>query len=170
MKMAGTLALVVAAAMVLRSTALTALAARGIVLDVLSVVTVVWALRQGETWGATLGFALGLAADLDAGRWLGRHAMVLARLGYVTGRGGHSLVRESPRTQLVLFFLTTLVHEAWVAAFDFGGLAAWMPLARRALLSAATTAPAVTLLLFVLRQASGRPVFGHDLVHPGPPA
>src|SRR5213592_2800588 len=99
MKTAVAMVTFVALVLLLRSTALTALASRGVVLDVLAFATVVWALRSGEAWGTSFGFALGLAADLDAAHWLGRHALVLALLGYVIGRGSHSLVRESSRTQ-----------------------------------------------------------------------
>ena len=97
-------------ALLMRSTALSVLAARGVVLDALAFATVVWALRAGETWGASFGFVLGLAADLDAAHWLGRHALVLALLGYTIGRLSRTLVRDSASTQLVLLFLATLVH------------------------------------------------------------
>jgi rod shape-determining protein MreD len=94
MKMLMGLLALVGVALLLRSTALSVLAARGVVLDVLAFVTVLWALRHGETWGTTFGFVLGLAADLDAAHWLGRHALVLALLGYAVGRLSHTLVRD----------------------------------------------------------------------------
>jgi len=164
MRLLGSFLLFIAVTLLLRSTALTALASRGVVLDVLAFATVVWALRSGEAWGTSFGFALGLAADLDAAHWLGRHALVLALLGYVIGRGSHSLVRESSRTQLVVLFLATLAHGAWVAAFDFGGFSAWLPLLRRVVLAAATTAPVGMVALFLLRHISGTPLFGHGNV------
>ncbi len=130
--------------------------------------TVVWAMRHGETWGTTFGFALGLAADLDAAHWLGRHALMLALIGYVVGRSSHSLVRDSVRTQAVLLFVTTLVHQAWVAAFEFGGPSTIAPLARRILLAAASTAPVGAAGLLIVRWVSGRSIFGHAAVRSGP--
>ena len=112
MKWLASLVLFLAVTLLLRSTALTALAARGVLIDVLAFATVVWALRHDESLGTGFGFALGLAADLDAGRWIGRHALVLALIGYIVGRGSRSLVRESARTQAVLFFLATAARTA----------------------------------------------------------
>src|SRR5262245_29830220 len=101
----------VAIALLLRSTALSALAARGIVVDVLAFATAMWALRNGETWGSTFGFVLGLGADLDAAHWPGRHALLLALLGYAVGRLSRTLVRDSARTQFVLLLVATLAHQ-----------------------------------------------------------
>jgi rod shape-determining protein MreD len=97
---------------------LAGLAARGIVIDVLVLATVTWSLRQRDAWGATFGFVLGLAADLDASHWLGRHALALTLLGYGVGRLSNTLVRDSPLTQLVLIALATALHQIWVTAFD----------------------------------------------------
>ena len=163
----GLLALV-GVALLLRSTALSVLAARGVVLDVLAFVTVLWALRHGETWGTTFGFVLGLAADLDAAHWLGRHALVLALLGYAVGRLSHTLVRDSARTQLVLLALATLIHETWVLSFELGGLIAWPYLLGRIVLATLATAPIGTLLLTITRWGTGGPLLGHADVQPGP--
>ena len=163
----GALLTLLAVAMLLRSTALAALAARGIVLDVLAFVTVIWALRHGETRGATFGFLLGLAADLDAAHWLGRHALVLALLGYAVGRLSHTLVRDSFRTQLVLLFLITFVHEAWVLSFEIGAGASWLWVLGRVTIAALLTAPAGTLVLLAARLGSGQPLFGHAELESG---
>ena len=93
--------------------------------------TAMWALRYGETWGSTCGFTLGLAADLDAAHWLGRHALVLALMGYAVGRLSRTLVRDSARTQFVVLFSCTFLHQAWSAAFELGG-AAGLALSQRA--------------------------------------
>src|SRR5262249_59201365 len=105
-------------ALLLRSTILAGLAARGVVIDVLVLATVTWSLRQRDAWGATFGFVLGLAADLDASHWLGRHALALTLLGYGVGRLSNTLVRDSPLTQLVLIAVATALHQVWVTAFD----------------------------------------------------
>jgi len=142
-------------ALLMRSTALTALAARGVVIDVLACVTVLWALRERERWGTSFGFVLGLAADLDAAHWLGRHAMVLALTGYATGRLSHTLVRESTRANLVLIALATLVHQLWVGLFEATDAHAWPYLLTRILLSVVATAPLGALVIWVLQRATG---------------
>jgi rod shape-determining protein MreD len=148
-------------ALLLRSTALSVMAARGVVLDVLAFMTVVWSLKTGERWGATLGFVLGLVTDLDAAHWLGRHALALAALGHVTGRLSHSLVRDSVRTQLVLLFLATVFHQCWVLLFELGGPVGLGFLGGRVLSAGAATAAAGTLTLALVRWGTGQPLFGH---------
>jgi len=163
----GGLLTVVVVALLLRSTALSALAARGVVLDVLSFAVVVWSLRHGENWGSTCGFALGLAADLDAAHWLGRHALVLALMGYAVGRLGRTLVRDSAGTQLVVLFVCTLLHQAWSAAFTVGASAVTLDSATRVGLSAITTAPLGTVLLGIIRRVTGHSLFGHAALDSG---
>ncbi len=158
-----------AVALLLRSTALSVLAARGVVLDVLAFATVVWALHAGERWGSTFGFVLGLAADLDAAQRLGRHALALAVIGYVLGRLSRSLVRDSARTQFVLLLCATFVHQAWIQLFELGGPSGLAYLGVHAGLAALTTAPAGVLVLALLRWGGGQPLFGHASVQPGPP-
>jgi rod shape-determining protein MreD len=167
MRSIGTLLTVMLVALLLRSTALSALAARGIVLDVLTFATAVWALRRGESFGATLGFALGLAADLDAAHWLGRHALALALMGYAVGRLSRTLVRDSARTQFVVLFICTLVHQVWAAGFEISGTAGWMYPAGRALAAALITAAIGTLLLAIVRRLVGQPLFGHAVLDSG---
>jgi len=156
--------------LLLRSTALAAFASHGIVLDVLAFATVVWALRHGEAWGASFGFALGLAADLDAAHWLGRHALALTLVGYVAGRLASTLVRESTRTQLVLVLAATAEHQAWTAAFDAGGFPAWPTLLlARVVVGPIVTALSGALVLAAVRRASGGPLFANVSIQPGQP-
>jgi rod shape-determining protein MreD len=162
-KQIGALLTVVVVALLLRSTALSALAARGIVLDVLSFAVVVWSLRHGETWGSTCGFLLGIAADLDAAHWLGRHALALALMGYAVGRLGRTLVRDSVGTQFVVLFVCTLLHQAWSTAFTIGAATMTLDSALRVLVSAAVSAPLGALLLFIIHRVTGHSLFGHAL-------
>jgi rod shape-determining protein MreD len=149
-------------ALLLRSTALSSLAARGFVLDALAFTTVIWALRHGDAWGASFGFTLGLMADLDAARWLGRHALLLALVGYAVGRLSSTLVRESARTQFALLAAATLVHQVWSASFELGGGPAAAPwLIGQAIFGSLFTATVGTALLVVARRLSGRPLFGY---------
>lgn len=154
-------------AMLLRSTALSSLAARGVVIDVLALATAIWALGRGETWGSTFGFVLGLGADLDAAHWLGRHALALALMGYAVGRLGRTLVRDSARTQFVVLFICTLIHQVWSAAFEFGGSPGVPYAIIRILLAALITAPIGTLLLGIVRRMTGHPLFGHAVIQSG---
>jgi rod shape-determining protein MreD len=154
--------------LLLRSTALSALATRGIVLDVLAFAAVLWALRHGESGGATFGFVLGLTADLDAAHWLGRHALCLSLLGYGTGRLSHTLVRDSSRTQLVLLAIATAAHQTWVALFEVGGLQGWAYLLQRIALATVFTPLVGTLLLGFIRRLTGAPLFGHVAAPTGP--
>ena len=167
MRPLGALLVLVGVALLLRSTALSALAARGVVVDVLAFATAMWALRYGESWGATFGFVLGLAADLDAAHWMGRHALLLALMGYAVGRLSRTLVRDSARTQLVLLAIATLAHQVWSAAFELDRLESWPYLLQRVLVAALLTAPLGTLLLSLLRRASGQPLFGHAVLESG---
>lgn len=168
MKSLMALILITVVTLLLRSTALTALAARGIVLDVLAFATVMWALRHRETWGASFGFILGLAADLDAAHWLGRHALMLTLIGYAVGRLSHTLVRNSSRTHAVLLLIAALVHQTWVAAFELGGFSAWPYLLHRVVLAAVATAPIGTLLVAMVQRVSGQSLFGHASIEPDP--
>jgi len=154
-------------AMLLRSTALSSLAARGVVIDVLALATAIWALRNGETWGSTFGFVLGLGADLDAAHWLGRHALALALMGYAVGRLGRTLVRDSARTQFVVLFVCTLIHQVWSAAFEFGGSPGFPYAVGRVALAAVVTALLGTLLLGIVRRMTGHPLFGHAVLDSG---
>jgi rod shape-determining protein MreD len=159
MRVLGGMLMLAAVALLIRSTALSVLAARGVIIDVLAFATVVWALRWGESGGSTLGFVLGLAADVDAAHWLGRHAFALALAGYAVGRLSRALVRDNPLTQLVLLFCATVVHQAWALAFELGGVAGWRFLAGHVLLSGLVTAPLGVLLLGIVRLGSGRSLF-----------
>ena len=164
------LALGVVVTLLLRSTALSAFAARGIVLDVLAFAVIVWALRHGAVWGATFGFVIGLLADLDATHWLGRHALILSLIGYVVGLLARTLVRESSRTQFVLLVLATAAHQAWVVPLELGGLdgllTGWPYLLQRVVVGALASAPAGTLVLWVARRLVGRPLLGHAIGQP----
>jgi len=149
------------AVLLLRSTALAALAARGVIVDVLVFATVAWALRRGAGWGASFGFALGLCADLDTAHWLGRHALILSLLGYVVGRLSGTLVRESPRTQFVLLVLATATHLAWTATFELGGFHAWSVIATRLVIGSLVTGVLGAALLSLVRRLGGRTILGH---------
>jgi len=162
MKVLGLLLLTALVTLVLRTTILAGLAARGVVVDVLVLATVAWSLRQRESWGATFGFLLGLAADLDAAHWIGRHALALTLLGYGVGRLSNTLVRDSALTQLLLLVVATALHQVWASAFDTsGGLAAVGWLAGRVALATVTTAPLGVVVLLVTQIFTRRRRYGN---------
>ena len=153
--------------LLLRSSALSAFAARGVVLDALAFAVVVWSLRHGPAWGASFGFALGIAADLDAAHWLGRHALVLTLIGYAIGRLASTLVRESARTQIALLLVATAIHQSWAALFELSAWSAWPYLTLRIVLSTLVSAALGAALLAVARRVAGGPLFGKVSVQPG---
>ncbi|MBI1796563.1 MAG: rod shape-determining protein MreD [Candidatus Eisenbacteria bacterium] len=171
MRSVGGLVLFAAVIMLLRSTALSAFAARDIVVDALAFATVFWALRYGAAAGATFGFLLGLAADLDATHWLGRHALILALGGWLIGWLARRVVRESLGTQLVLIAIATAAPQLWIVPFELGGTgglaAGWLYLAQRVLIAVLVTAPLGVVVLVIARQLIGRPIFAHALGQPG---
>lgn len=142
--------------LLLRSTLLAGLAARGIVLDALAFATVFWGLRGGAGWGATFGFVIGLCADLDAAHFLGRHALGLSLIGYLVGRLSGSLVRDSVPTQLLLLIAATAVHQAWSIAFEMGGFLSWQEVLLRVILGAFATG-VVGAVILALSKGSASP-------------
>ena len=164
----GGFALGLVVVLLLRSTALSAFAARGLVLDALAFATVLYALRNGAGWGCSFGFALGLAADLDAAHWLGRHAFGLTWIGYAVGRLSSTLVRDSPRTQFVLLMAATALHQAWSAAFEMTGLDAGPYLLLRTAAGTLATAVVGTALLSGTRRLLGISPFAHAAVKSEP--
>jgi len=162
------LLLLACAALLMRSTAFSVLAARGVIVDVLAFVTVVWALRWGENRGSTFGFILGVAADLDAAHWLGRHALALALVGYGVGRLSRALVRGNPATQFMLLFAATLAHQAWALVFELGGVAGWRFLLGHMVVSGLVTALLGVLVLALVSLGSGRSLFSRAAIETTP--
>ena len=153
--------------LLLRSTALSAFAARGVILDVLAFAVVVWSMRHGASWGCSFGFVLGLCGDLDAAHWLGRHALVLTLTGYAVGRLAHTVVRESASTQFVLILVATIIHQLWAGLFELRGWEGVPQLLTRVVVSAIATSVVGTVLLMMARRIVGGPLFGNVSVQPG---
>lgn len=156
MRAFGALATAIGVVLMLRSTLLAALAVRGMVIDVLAFATVIWGLQRGAAWGTSFGFVIGLCADLDAAHWLGRHALALSLEGYIVGRLSGTLVRDSARAQFVLVLVAAAAHQAWLAAFDLGGLGAWPEWLMRVVVGGTATAIVGVAILWVLRRIQGR--------------
>ena len=167
MKAAVAMMISIVVVLLLRSTALSAFAARGVVIDALGFAVVLWSLRHGASWGSTFGFALGLFADLDSSHWLGRHALALALVGYVVGRLASSLVKESPGTQFGLILVCAAAHLTWSMSFEYGGFGALPLLVLRVVVGAFATAAFGTAFLWTARRVTGQPLFGHVSIQPG---
>ena len=167
MRALGAVATGILVILMLRSTVLAALAVRGVVIDVLAFAAVIWGLQRGAAWGASFGFAIGLCADLDAAHWLGRHALALALEGYIVGRLSGTLVRDSARAQFVLVLVAAAAHQAWLAAFDLGGLGAWPEWVMRVLVGGTATAIVGVVVLGFLRRIQGRGWASHAGIQSG---
>ena len=163
----GTALVLVTVALLLRSTALSALAGRGVLIDVLAFAVTAWAMRRGETAGTMFGFLLGLLADLDAAHWLGRHALALSLIGYASGRVSQTLVKDRARSSIALLVIAVFVHQVWTLAFEVGAWSGWPYILQRALLATAVTAPLGTIVLGIVRRVVGRPLFSHAAVASG---
>ena len=105
---------------------------------------------------------------VKAVHWLGRHALVLALLGYGVGRLSHTLVRDRAGTQFGLLVVATVAHQAWTLPWELGGIAGLPYQLQRLLLAALFTAPLGSLVLGLIRRASGQPLFGHAATPAGP--
>ncbi len=100
--------------------------------------------------------------------WLGRHALALALVGYGIGRLSRALVRDNPATQFMLIFVATLVHQAWVLAFELGGIAGWRFLLGHVVVSGLVTAPLGVLVLALVSLGSGRSLFSRAAIETTP--
>lgn len=89
--------------------------------DLLAVIAVYWALATGPVPGTISGFLVGLVADAELGRGLGPQAAVFAVAGFLVGRAGRDLMRESLVPQAVLLFLTALASGVVAALLSSGG-------------------------------------------------
>jgi rod shape-determining protein MreD len=163
----GTALVLASVALLLRSTALSALAGRGVLIDVLAFAVTAWSMRRGESAGTMFGFTLGLLADLDAAHWMGRHALSLSLIGYAAGRVSHTLVKDRARSSFALLIAAVAVHQVWTLAFEVGTWAGWPYILQRALLATLVTAPLGTLVLGIVRRVVGRPLFSHATVASG---
>ena len=104
------LTFVIAAATVLQTSLLPHLAIAGFRADLLLLVTVAFAFRDGPLTGVYLGFVAGLVADLlVAEAPVGLHALVFATVGYGVGSVRPYLATESASAPLALALTTGLV-------------------------------------------------------------
>jgi len=68
---------------------------------------------------------------------------------------------------VVLLLVATAVHQAWVGAFELGGLVGWPYLVQRVAFSALATAGVGTLFIAFMRRFAGA-TLGHVGFESGP--
>jgi rod shape-determining protein MreD len=81
----GWFALITLILLVVQSTMVPFAALEGVTPDLLLILVVIIALRQGQTAGTIAGFAIGLASDLVMGDFLGLGALTKTVAGFVAG-------------------------------------------------------------------------------------
>ncbi len=111
---------VVFGALILESTLLDFIKFRGAKPDLLLVVVVFIALLGGSAPAAKMGFVLGLAEDIFAGKYLGLHALSKAAIGYLVGLGENKIYKENVLVPVLGVMSATIVYE-----IIFVNLARW---------------------------------------------
>lgn len=110
-------------ALLVQDTVLARLPLPGGAPDLLLVLVVAFALAEGPLAGMLTGFVAGLLADLGADHELGRTALVLALVGYVSG-----LVHDDPvyggrdRSTLLPFLVVAAAAAAAVTVYAVEGV------------------------------------------------
>ena len=126
-------ALCVIAAVTLQVTVLARLPLPGATPDLVLVLVVAWALRQGSLEGAVLGFGAGLALDIapPADGSVGLWAFVLAVIGYLAGLAADDAQRSAvaPLVIVALASLVALVLYAVLGVLTGDPRVSWSALA-----------------------------------------
>lgn len=107
------IALVLVTAALLQTTLFPFLTLAGFRPDLLLLVTVAFALRDGATTGLRVGFAAGLLADLLLSQSaVGLSALVLTGVGYTVGLARPYLAQESVTAPLIMAFMAGALGTA----------------------------------------------------------
>ncbi len=111
-------ALLLAAAVILQSTALEYVAIRGVKPDLALIVLVFVAVHGGPMAGQVSGFIAGLAQDFLSLPPLGMSALVRTTIGFIYGRLQGALAAGSVLAPVLLVLLATVLKGAlmWLAA------------------------------------------------------
>lgn len=149
------LAAVIVTALLLQSTVFTQIKLVGVRPELLYVVTILMAIREGPAEGAIVGFAGGMAQDFLLDQPKGITALTLTLLGYTVGLARQYIVSPSPLLPTVLVGVGTfggvIFYE--VVSFLLGQLDdPFLYSLRVALLSAVYAAILTPLVYPVLRR------------------
>ncbi|HXF71261.1 MAG TPA: rod shape-determining protein MreD [Actinomycetota bacterium] len=151
--------LVVVTALLLQSTVFAEVQLFGAKPELCYLVTIAFALLEGPSEGAVVGFASGMAQDFLLDQPKGITALTLTLLGYGVGLLRTYIVSPSPATPTLLVGLGTSVAVAFnrVVAFLLGEVApGWAFVVRVALLTGLYGALLTPLVFPVLRRVSAR--------------
>jgi len=130
----------------------------GAVADLSVIVLSAIAVRWGPAWGATAGFAGGLAFDVALQLPLGSSSLVLTPIGWAVGAFARSRRRVSIGMAVVVVGVAALAHaigDSLVEAAIAGQPVAWGALAVAALAAAMFTVLVAIALLPLLRRVLG---------------
>lgn len=112
------LPLTVLLCLVLHTTLLNEIRIAGVMPDVMLLVAVAAGLEAGPGYGAVIGFASGMLADLLLPTPLGLSALVFTLIGYIVGLAKAGLLRDSPWFPVAVAFVAS---SAGVALFALIG-------------------------------------------------
>lgn len=149
------LAAVIVTALLLQSTVFTQIKLVGVRPELLYVVTILMAIREGPAEGAIVGFAGGMAQDFLLDQPKGITALTLTLLGYTVGLARQYIVSPSPLLPTVLVGVGTFAGVIFyeVVSFLLGQLDdPFLFSLRVALLSAVYSAILTPLVFPVLRR------------------
>jgi len=152
-------ALVVVTALLLQSTVFAEVQLFGAKPELLYLVTVAFALLEGPSEGAVVGFASGMAQDFLLDQPKGITALTLTLLGYGVGLLRSYIVSPSPATPTLLVGLGTFAAVLFnrVVAFLLGEVTAGFAFVLRVALLTGLYGALLTPLVFpVLRRVSAR--------------
>ena len=111
-------AVVLLAALLLQGTVVNRLPLPGGAPDLLLLAVVAFALAEGPRSGAVTGFVAGLLADLSADAELGRTALVLTLVGYLTGLAAD----DAERSRVVPLVVVALAAAGALSLYAAEGL------------------------------------------------
>lgn len=147
------------AALAFRLTVGASIAIAGVQPDLVAAIVFYLTLTRGAPFGIGMGFLLGLLVDVDRPQLLGVTSLAWATLGYLTTRLKEAVEASDPVVAAALLFIVVLAAEtvrslvvAGLDPVDLGLI--WV---RWALPTAAYTAVAVPILIWVLHDLIGLP-------------
>lgn len=147
------------AALAFRLTVGASISIAGVQPDLMAAIVFYLTLERGAPFGIAMGFILGLLVDVDRPELLGLTSLAWATLAYLTTRLREAVEASDPVVAAALLFIVVLASESIrslvVAGFDPVRLGlTWI---RWALPTAAYTAVAIPILIWILRDLIGLP-------------
>ena len=154
-----TLGLIIITALVLQSTVFSDIRLLGARPELLFMVTIFIAMREGPREGMITGFASGMAYDFMLNHPKGMTALTLVLLGYMIGLLRQYIVSPSPWLPVVLAFVGTfggLLFYAILASFVGELQVGWAYVLRVALLASVYNALLAPIVYPIIRRVTER--------------